>query len=475
MEASTIISDKLSLANIDQIYALQQQNIMQLRQESVSKRKKTLRKLLSAMYDYREEIRNAIYKDCKRNPSEVDMTEIYPVIAELKHAIKELHRWLQPHKVKTPLALAGSSSKLLYEPKGHVLIISPWNFPVNLTLGPLVSALAAGNAVLLKPSEFSPNTSRVLKKIIEDCFESNHVALVEGDVELAQHLLSKKFDHIFFTGSPAVGKIVMKAASEHLASVTLELGGKSPTIVDESADINKAAKRIIWGKFANNGQICIAPDYVLVHESKKKELIERLGYYIKAFYSDPEKEASYSRIINQKHFKRLKAYLEDAVASGGEVAVGGKIDGNDNYIAPTLITNIKGGSMIMEEEIFGPLLPILSFSNLDELLRIINSKEKPLALYIFSRNQKNIDYVIHNTMAGATCINHNAVHFYNTHLPFGGVNNSGIGKSHGFAGFSEFSNARAVFRQHVPNALELLVPPYNSFKQKLIDLTLKYF
>ena len=425
---------------------------------------------------YREEIRQAVFDDCKRHASEVDMTEIYPVISELKHAIRDIRTWTRRRGVKTPLALLGSSSSIMHEPKGNVLIVAPWNFPFNLTLAPLASAIAAGNAVILKPSEFTPKTSNIIRTIVEEVFDTSEVAMVEGGVETSQYLLSKKFDHIFFTGSPQVGKIVMKAASDHLCSVTLELGGKSPTIVDQTADVNKSAKRIAWGKFVNNGQICIAPDYILVHKSKHAELIDKLKYHLDQFYGDNvEDNSSYSRIINSKHFTRIKSYLDDAINKGAEIVYGGRQDLEECFMAPTLVDKVDLSSQLMTEEIFGPILPIIPYDSNDEMLKIINEREKPLALYIYSRSKKNINHILNNTSAGASCINHNGVHFYNTNMPFGGVNNSGIGKAHGFDGFLEFSNARGLFKQNMPNALELLVPPYNDFKQKLIDLTLKYF
>lgn len=461
---------------IDSIFNSQNGNLIELATRPVKVRKQKLRLLKNNILDNKKKIREALYNDFGKHASEVDMTEIYPVVSEIKHAISHLKYWTSGHKVKTPLALLGSSSKILFEPKGNSLIMAPWNFPFNLSLAPLVSAVAAGNAVIIKPSEFTPHASHVIREIVEMTFDRNEVAVVEGAVDVSKYILTKKFNHIFFTGSPKVGKEIMKAASAHLASVTLELGGKSPTVVDSSADIEKAAKRIAWGKFVNNGQICIAPDYILVDSSKESELIDALKRNLKNFYgSNPKDEPSYARIVNDQHYSRLTDTIEDAVNKGGRVESGGQHEEQDNFIAPTIISNPALDSRIMQEEIFGPLLPIVTFDSLDEAIELINSKEKPLAMYIYSRNKKNIRHLINNTSAGASCINHNAVHFYNTNLPFGGVNNSGIGKSHGFAGFQEFSNARAIFKQNIPNALELLVPPYNDFKQKLIDITLKYF
>ena len=300
--------------------------------------------------------------------------------------------------------------------------------------------------------------------------------MVQGGIPTSTALLNLPFNHIFFTGAPSIGKIVMAAAAKHLTSVTLELGGKSPTIIDESANIDMAARRIAWGKFINNGQICIAPDYIFVHENKKQAFIDKVRSYLETFFSeDPSKTTSYARMVNNRHYQRVKGYFEDALDKGANIEAGGKFDGNQDYISPTVVTNVSKNSTLMTEEIFGPVLPVYGFTKIDEVIDEINSREKPLALYIYSSKKKNINHILDNTRAGGSCINHNAVHFFNTNLPFGGSNNSGIGKGHGWYGFEAFSNARGVFTQHIPNALEMLMPPYNDFKQKLIDFTIKYF
>lgn len=425
---------------------------------------------------YKQEIRDALYNDFKKPTLETDLTEIYPVIDEINFVSQHLKSWLKRQKVETPMALLGSSSWIKNEPKGVCLIISPWNFPVNLTFGPLVSAIAAGNTVILKPSEMTPHTSKVMSTIISNIFNDNEVALVEGEVEVSQELLKLPFNHIFFTGSPQVGKIVMKAASEHLTSVTLELGGKSPVIIDDTSNLDKAVKKIIFGKFLNAGQTCIAPDYVLVNESITSEFKSAFKKHLTAFYSEnPSASDSFGRIVNEKHFNRLKGYLEDAISRNASVEFGGASEEKDNFIEPTLVFNASEDSELMQNEIFGPILPIKTYSKMDEVVAYINSKEKPLALYIFSKNKKNINYIINNTRAGSTCINHNLLQFLNHNLPFGGSNNSGIGKSHGYFGFLEFTNQRSVLKQHTIGAVDLLMPPYTNFKQKLVDLTIKWF
>ena len=425
---------------------------------------------------YKQEIRDALYADFKKPKLEVDLTEIYPVIDEINFVTRHLKSWLKKQRVDTPLALLGSSSWIKNEPKGVCLIISPWNFPVNLTFGPLVSAIAAGNTIILKPSEITPNTSKLMKKIVKDLFHDNEVALVEGEVAEAQELLKLPFNHIFFTGSPQVGKIIMKAASAHLSSVTLELGGKSPVIIDDSTNLEKAVRKIVFGKFMNSGQTCIAPDYVFINASIKDKFIESFKNEIENFYSeDPETSDSFSRIVNKKHFNRLHGYLKDAEASGAEIAVGGITNEKDSYIAPTLVFNAKPDSPLMTDEIFGPILPVKLYDTVEEVCDYINANEKPLALYIFSKNKRNVNTIISNTRAGSTCINHNLLQFLNHNLPFGGSNNSGIGKSHGYFGFLEFTNQRSVLKQNTIAAVDLLMPPYNRFKQRMVNATIKWF
>lgn len=425
---------------------------------------------------YRKKIQDALYKDFKKPALETDLTEIYPIISEIKHVVKNLNSWMKNKKVTTPLALIGSKSWIKYEPKGVCLIISPWNFPVNLTISPLISAIAAGNTVILKPSEITKNTSNILAEIINNLFDENEIALIEGEVETSQELLKLPFNHIFFTGSPSIGKIVMKEAAKNLTSVTLELGGKSPTIIDETANLKDAAKKITWGKFMNNGQTCIAPDYILISEKVKDLFITELKNQIELFFTlHPENSNSYCRIVSNKHFNRLRNLLEDASNKGAKVEYGGRLNEKDCYLEPTIISNIAEDSTILDEEIFGPILPVISYKEPIEVTNYINKNHKPLALYIYSKNKQNVNYLLENTRAGSTCINHNVLQYSNHNLPFGGSNNSGIGKSHGYFGFQEFSNMRSVLKQNTKGTIELLFPPYNKTKQKLIDFTIKWF
>ena len=459
------------------IFEAQRKNQFAVGNSSPKARIKKLNALKEAVETtYRTEILQALYDDFKKPATEAELTEIYQIIGEIKMAKSYLKSWMRNQPVDTPLALLGSSSWVRYEPKGVCLIISPWNFPINLTFGPLVSAIAAGNTVILKPSELTPNASAVMKKIVTAVFPEDEVALVEGEVEVARELLKLPFNHIFFTGSPKVGKLVMQAAAQHLSSVTLELGGKSPTIVDETANLKAAARKIAWGKFINAGQVCISPDYLLVQESVKARFLKLLQEQIRAMFSEsPSGSASYARIVNSRHYQRLLSYLEEASEKGSEVISAEAPDAAENYLPPTLVTDPDDTSKLMEEEIFGPILPVKSFRDTKEVIAYINQKEKPLALYIYSKNKKAVKEIIRNTRAGATCINNNVLHYANHNLPFGGSNNSGLGKSHGFYGFKAFSNERAILKQHTPGAMELLFPPYTNLKKKIAKLTLKWF
>ncbi len=470
-------SKQMSLNEYQKIFDSQIENQYNIGNTAASERKAKIKALRYAVeIEYRERIREACFADLGKSSAEADLTEIFPVVSEAKHAMKNVRKWTKPHKVATPLSLIGSSSWIKYEPKGVCLIISPWNFPFNLTFGPLVSAIAAGNCVIIKPSEMTPHSSKLMREIVGKLFDEKEIALVEGGVETSTALLELPFNHIFFTGAPSVGKIVMTAAAKNLASVTLELGGKSPTIVDETADIKTAAKMIAWGKFANNGQICIAPDYVFVHESRQKEFADKLKNQLTEFYGDaPEKSESYARIVNEKHFDRVKNLIDDAVKKGAKIIAGGTGEKDKKYIAPTIIEDAPLDSELMKNEIFGPVLPLYSYKNLDEPIKFIRENETPLALYVYSKNSKNINKIIDNTRAGGTCINNNDVQFFNHHLPFGGVNNSGIGKGHGKFGFEAFSNARGILKQNLPSGLQLMMPPYTDFKRKLIELTIKWF
>ena len=460
-----------------EVFNKQKRHQFDIGNTSAQARIKKLNALQRAIQDtYKQAIRDALYADFKKPFIETDLTEIYLVVREIKHAKAHLREWMKKHKVPSPLALFGTTSYYKYEPKGVCLIISPWNYPLNLTFSPLVSAIAAGNTVIIKPSELTPNSSKVMATIINHLFDESEVALIEGEAEVAKELLKLPFNHIFFTGSPAVGKLVMEAASKNLTSVTLELGGKSPTIIDETANITNAIESLVWGKHLNKGQTCIAPDYVFIHQSIKDKFVEAYKKKVIYNYSDDLASSnSYGRIVNKKHFNRLVKYIENAKDNGAKIELGGGYNDEENYIEPTVISNLKEDALLFNEEIFGPILPLKTYANIDEVIQYINTKEKPLAIYIYSKNMKTVDKIINNTRAGGTCINANALQASNHDLPFGGSNNSGIGKTHGFFGFQDFSNQRAILKKHTTGPLNLLLPPYNKFKQKIADLTLKWF
>ncbi|HRP39363.1 MAG TPA: aldehyde dehydrogenase family protein [Chitinophagales bacterium] len=470
------ISTNTKLDEILNLFDAQFKNKANIRSTTAKERISKLRKLRNLVIEKRSEIAKAIYDDFRKPEVEAEYSEIVPVVVQLNHAIRNLSDWMKPEEVDTPLIFFGSSSKVVFEPKGNTLIITPWNYPFQLSLCAVISAVAAGNTVILKPSEFTPNTSAYLKKILAEVFPENEVAVVQGDYTVSNELLKIKFDHIHFTGSPAVGKIIMRAASEFLTPVTLELGGKSPAIIDETANVKAAAMKLTWGKFLNKGQTCIAPDYVLIHESKHDEFIAKMRERIEQnFGSDPQKSADLGRMVNAKHYGRVKELLEDAVNNGAKVEAGGKVAEGENYISPTVLSNVPLKSKIMQEEIFGPLLPVIKYKTIDEALAYVNAGEKPLALYIFSDKSKNQNDILNRTTAGGTVINDNIVHVTQPYLPFGGVNNSGIGKSMGHYGFKEFSNERAVVKQlHSGSSMQLLYPPYKGYHKKLIDFMLKW-
>lgn len=459
------------------LFLKQKKNQFNVARSTYNTRIKKLNNLQKAIeFTYRRQIREALYSDLKRPVVESDLVAIYLVIKEIKHAKANLHRWLKKQRVKSDLVLLGTTSWVTYEPKGVCLIMSPWNYPINLTFSPLVAAIAAGNTVIIKPSEISSNCARVMQTIIDDLFQEEEVALVQGGVDTAQDLLKLPFNHIFFTGSIPVGKIVMKAASQHLTSVTLELGGKSPVIIDENSDLKLAAKTVAWLKHFNCGQTCIAPDYLFIHNTVKDAFIEFYKSYLSEFYgSDINKSNSYGRIINDKNFKRLISYLDDAKANDAEIIIEGAINADEKFIGPTVISNLTQSSLLMQEEIFGPILPIKTYESKEEITTYLENKDKPLALYVYTKSRTFSNYIINNTRAGTTCINANGIQFSNHHLPFGGSNSSGIGKAHGFYSFKAFSNERAVLKRYAAGPVTWLFPPYSQFKEKLAKATVKWF
>jgi aldehyde dehydrogenase (NAD+) len=424
-------------------------------------RKETLIKLLNNIIIHEDAIIKALYEDFKKPAFETVLTETNHVISELKDTIKNLNKWAKPKQVFPSILNFPSKDYIYKDPYGKVLIIAPWNYPFQLALCPLVSAVAAGNQVVLKPSELTSQTSAIIATIIAKTFDSNHVEVVQGGVEVSKDLLLQRWDYIFFTGSVSVGKIVAKAAAENLTPVTLELGGKNPCIVDETANLKLAAKRIVWGKFINAGQTCIAPDYILVQKDMKNTFINHLKEEITAAYgTKPEESLDFARIINLKNWNRLTAMIEKE-----KVIYGGQTDESDCYISPTLIDEYDVDSPIMRDEIFGPLLPILEYSSDADLHAVISKYEKPLSLYVFTENKAFAAQIIQNYSFGGGCINDTIVHFLNQRLPFGGVGHSGIGAYHGALSFDVFSHKKGIVKK--ANWLDLPMR-YAPYKDKLV-------
>ncbi len=466
------------LLEVDRIFALQKANRWKIANTTAKERIEKLQKFKEKIEKYEDEIREALHKDFRKSPHEVDLTEIMPVISEIKDAVHHLKSWMRPLRVGTPLSLFPSTSQIIYEPKGLILIISPWNYPFHLIGTPLVAAIAAGNCAIIKPSNNTKHTAAITKKIISEIFEENEIAVAESDRQTAQFLLEKPFDHIFFTGSTSVGVTIMEAAAKNLTSVTLELGGKSPVIVDETADLDDTIGKVIWGKVLNGGQTCVGVDYVMVHESKYEECIELAKSQVKKFYGEtPENwhtTPDFCRIINDKNFERLEETVKTTVKGGAKLELGGEFKAEERYISPTILSNVSLDSPIMQEEIFGPILPILKYKTLDEAISIVQSKHKPLSLYIFSESKSNIEKILKNTSSGGVVINGVVAHLGNPELPFGGVNHSGIGNYHGHFGFKAFSHERAVLKISKLTLLKMLFPPYTKTTKSFINFMTKY-
>jgi aldehyde dehydrogenase (NAD+) len=462
-------------ADIRRVFESQLQTSLIWRESTLAERIARLKRLRTAMVARREDFYVAFQKDYRKPASEVEATEFMPVLDEIRHAIAHLKKWAQPKRVMPTVTTIGTSAWIEYQPRGRCLIVAPWNFPLNLCFGPLVSALAAGNTAILKPSEMTPAVSTVMAEIIAEVFTPDQVALFEGSLPTSQVLLELPFDHIFFTGSPAVGKVVMKAAANHLTSVTLELGGKSPVIVDETADVKASAETLLWGKFTNSGQICVAPDHVYVHEAVKDRFVAACRTVIaERFGSTPQAQREckdFTHVINQRHTQRIAGLLQDAKDKGANVLIGGDVDVASCYISPTLIDRVPANANIMEEEIFGPVLPVIAYRQIDEVVAAINAGPKPLALYIFSRNKLRTRQIIQRTSSGGVAINHVVLHYAHGNLPFGGVNNSGIGNAHGEFGFKAFSHERGVLKSGPIMMAKMFFPPYTGLKQKLIRWT----
>jgi aldehyde dehydrogenase (NAD+) len=411
--------------------------------KSLTYRLDALTKLGDAIRAYESDILLALKMDLNKSEFEAYSTEIGIVLKEIRYVIKHLRAWARPRKVRTPLTHIGSRSTIYHEPYGIVLIIAPWNFPFQLAIAPLIGAIAAGNCAIVKPSELTPRTSELLAKLVSEIYDERYIAVVQGGAQETQALLNERLDYIFFTGSVQVGKLIMEAAAKQLTPVTLELGGKSPCIVHEDANLKLAAKRIAWGKYTNAGQTCISPDYVYVHHAVKAAFLNELRKAIELLFgSDPLQNHSYTRIVSHKHFDRLVDLLSD-----GEVIVGGGSDRERLLIEPTVITQIDWDCAMMQDEIFGPILPVLTYIDIQDVLEEVNARPKPLALYIFSESKRIQQQVLTGASFGGGCVNDTVYHFTSPYLPFGGVGNSGLGAYHGESSFELFSHRKSVLKQ----------------------------
>ena len=400
-------------------------------------RRQMLRKLSDAMHQYEKPLAEALWTDLHKSYEEAYLTELSIVYGEIRNHLRHLRQWAKPERKSSPLAILPASSRIIKEPLGNALIIAPWNYPVQLLLNPLVGAISAGCTAMLKPSPYVPNVSRVLTEMIRATFPEEYIAIVEGNRQVNQMLLAERWDLIFFTGSPSLGKMVMEAASKHLTPVILELGGKSPCIIDKTANLKVAAKRVAWGKALNAGQTCIAPDYLMIHEDVKDKFLKLLVKEWKHLLTkDPQKAKHFVRIVSDKALERLIGYLDN-----GTIYHGGKYDKAERYLSPTILTDVSPDASVMQEEIFGPIFPVLTFKEIDEVITFVTDREKPLALYYFGTSG---DYVLRHTLSGGACVNDVIMHIVNHKTPFGGVGNSGMGNYHGKDSFLAFSHRRSV-------------------------------
>ncbi|MBO4369896.1 MAG: aldehyde dehydrogenase [Paludibacteraceae bacterium] len=454
---------------IPQLVASQQLYFRTDQTRDVSKRREALKKLRKAIASNEKNIAKALEQDLGKAKAEAYMTETGIALTSLRYFIRNIRTLAKDKKAKTPVTLMPGKCRIVAEPYGCTLIIAPWNYPFLLAIDPLIAAVAAGNCAIVKPSEMAPATSQVIADIIKSCFEPDWVAVCQGGIETSEALLKERFDYIFYTGSPRVGKIVMQHAAMHLTPVTLELGGKSPCIIDETADIEVAVRRTVFGKVVNAGQTCVAPDYLLVHQSWRDRLPEVFKAQSELLLGEkPLESKEYTHIINRKHFDRLTAYLQD-----GKVLAGGDIRTDTLTITPTLLEVSDPNVSVMQEEIFGPILPVIFYEHISEVYEYVRSHEKPLALYLFSTDYSVIDYVMHNIPFGGGCINDTLMHVATHHLPFGGIGNSGMGQYHGQWGFETFTHQKSVVMKPLAGDLSFRYPPYTWKKLRLIKFFLR--
>ena len=451
-----------TIESINNIVVRQREYFLTNETKSIDFRLKQLKKLKQSIEKYSDDIYDALWKDLHKCKEEAFLTEISIVLNEINDHIKNIKKWVKPEKVKTPLYLFPSKSFVMYEPYGLALIIAPWNYPFHLMFAPLVGAISSGCCAVMKPSPYSQYTSEIMQTIIDETFDKEYITMVQGHRDVNQALLAQKFDFIFYTGSPDMGRVVMEAASKNLTPVVLELGGKSPCIVDKDCNLEFAARRIVWGKTINAGQTCVAPDYMFVHQSVKDELIAKMVYYVEKFYGiDSQQSDCYCRIINDKAYQRLVSYLDE-----GKIIYGGNCDADERYIQFTLLDlgqlptgNGQKVLNVMTTEIFGPILPVIEFDHINKVSDFIAQRPKPLALYYFG-NDENADAILRSTTSGGVCINDTILHVANDQLPFGGVGESGMGKYHSHESFMAFSNKRSVLRSSNKIDFAMKYPPY---------------
>lgn len=456
---------------VNEILAKQKQFFMEGATLDFEFRIKQLQKLKDSVILHKEELETALKKDLGKSKFESYTTEIGFILSSISHTMKHLKKWMKPVKPKTPMHIFLASSKIEKVPYGSVLIMGPYNYPFQLLIEPLIGAIAAGNCAVLSPSELTPTVSSVVQKLIQTTFHKEYIHCVQGGIENNTALLNSPFDYIFFTGSINVGKIVMKAASKNLIPVTLELGGKSPVIVDKTANIKVASERIVWGKLMNAGQTCVAPDYIYVDESIRDEFVRELIKTIENFYGkDIKNNPDFGRIVNQRHIDRLKTILE---LDKNYIVYGGEVDEKQRYISPTLLCVEGNEAASMKEELFGPLLPILTYKSLEEALTFINNNNKPLALYIFSEDDQSINHILKNTSSGGVSINDTISHIISPNLPFGGIGKSGMGMYHGEYSFMTFSHQRSILRKSTKFTIRLPFPPFTEEKYKKLNNFLK--
>lgn len=465
MEATNSVSQQLS-NSVTQIVSRQRDFFLTNETKSIDFRLEQLKKLKSAVEKYSDDIYDALWRDLHKCKEEAFLTEINIVLNEINNHIKNLKKWARPMKVKTPLYLMPSKSFVKYEPYGLALIIAPWNYPFQLMFAPLVGAISSGCCAVMKPSPYSQYTSEVMQKIIDETFDKEYIAMIQGHRDVNQALLAQKFDFVFYTGSPDMGRVVMEAASKNLTPVVLELGGKSPCIVDKDCNIDFAARRIVWGKTINAGQTCVAPDYLMVHSDVKDKLLQKMIYYVKKFYGEDQQQSHcYCRIINDKAYQRLTSYLDE-----GKILYGGNCDAEERYIQFTLLDlgqlltdNSQQTLDVMTTEIFGPILPVIEFDHINKVYDFIAQRPKPLALYYFGNDEAAMD-VLNRTTSGGVCVNDTILHVANEHLPFGGVGESGMGKYHSHESFLAFSNKRAVLKSSNRIDFAMKYPPYDKME-----------